>query len=135
MNGSSAPPSAIRRGSPPGNSTTTGCARSTGQHADVWDTCHRLADAVKRWRGDLDAIVYRSRTTPQTSVNFAFFTNDAFEVQSWALADRTDSRTDLVPDNGFTIGWDYRLSFTGRKSGRRYSIPLSATRSTTFSLH
>ncbi|EUA52325.1 hypothetical protein I553_2511 [Mycobacterium xenopi 4042] len=38
---------------------------STGQHPEVWDTCHRLADAVKRWWSDLDAIVYRPRTTPR----------------------------------------------------------------------
>jgi hypothetical protein len=40
-----------------------------------------------------------------------------------------------VLHNGFTIGWDYRLSFTGCKCGRRYSIPLSATGSTTICLH
>jgi hypothetical protein len=37
---------------------------STGQHADVWATCHRLVDAARRWWIDIDAIVYRSRTTP-----------------------------------------------------------------------
>ena len=79
---------------------------STGQHPDVWDTCHRLADAVKRWWTDVDAIVYRSRTTPETSANFAFFADDGFDVESWALADRTDVLTDLVLHNGFTIGWD-----------------------------
>lgn len=79
---------------------------STGQHRDVWDTCHRLADAVKRWWTDIDAIVYRSRTTPETSVNFAFFANDGFELESWALSDRTDVLADLVLHNGFTIGWD-----------------------------
>ena len=45
---------------------------NTGQHPDVWDTCHRLADAVKRWwpaPDALDALVYRPRTTPETSVN------------------------------------------------------------------
>lgn len=81
---------------------------STGQHAaGVWETCHQLADAVKRWWSDLDAIVYRSRTTPQTSANFAFFANDAFDMQSWPLAERTDTLTDLVLHNGFTIGWEF----------------------------
>ena len=79
---------------------------STGQHADVWETCHRLADAARRWWSDLDAIVYRSRTTPQTSANFAFFADDAFNIQSSELADRADILTDLVLRNGFTIGWD-----------------------------
>ena len=55
---------------------------STGQHAEVWSTCHRLADAARRWWTELEAIVYRSRTTPTTSANFAFFTADAFPVES-----------------------------------------------------
>ena len=79
---------------------------STGQHAAVWATCHRLADAARRWWSDLDAIVYRSRTTPETSANYAFFTADAFAVESWVLADRTDVLTDLVLRHGFTVGWD-----------------------------
>ncbi|HTY31268.1 RES domain-containing protein [Mycobacterium sp.] len=79
---------------------------STGQHAQVWDTCHRLADAARRWWDQLDAIVYRSRTTPTTSTNFAFFANNAFAIESWPLADRTDILTDLVLRNGFTIGWE-----------------------------
>jgi hypothetical protein len=79
---------------------------STGQHAAVWDTCHRLADAVKRWWDDLDAIVYRSRTTPETSANFAFFADDDFAIESWILADRHDVLTELVLRHGFTVGWD-----------------------------
>ena len=42
---------------------------STGQHPDVWATCHRLVDAARRWWTDIDAILYRSRTTPESSVN------------------------------------------------------------------
>jgi hypothetical protein len=79
---------------------------STGQHAAVWDTCHRLADAARRWWTDLDAIVYRSRTTPDTSFNMAFFAVDAFAIRSWKLADRTDILTDLVLRHGFTVSWD-----------------------------
>jgi hypothetical protein len=79
---------------------------STGQHPDVWDTCHRLADAVRRWWSDLDAVVYRSRTTPETSANFAFFTDEAFAIESWRLEDRIDMLTDLVLRHGFTMGWD-----------------------------
>lgn len=79
---------------------------STGQHPDVWNTCHRLADAVKHWWTEIDAIVYRSRTSPQTSANFAFFSDDKFDIESWALTDRTDILTDLVLHRGFTIGWD-----------------------------
>jgi RES domain len=79
---------------------------STGQHPDVWDTCHRLADAVKRWWTEIDAIVYRSRTTPETSVNFAFFGDDGFDADNWVLEDRVDVLTDLVLHGDFTVGWD-----------------------------
>ncbi|ORX20422.1 hypothetical protein AWC32_06165 [Mycobacterium xenopi] len=79
---------------------------STGQHPEVWDTCHRLADAVKRWWSDLDAIVYRPRTTPETSANFAFFALDAFSPESWPLAERADVLIELVLRHGFTVSWD-----------------------------
>ncbi len=79
---------------------------STGQHPEVWQTCHRLADAVRRWWSELDPIVYRSRTTPTASVNFAFFAVDAFGIESWTLRERADVLTDLVLHHGFTTGWD-----------------------------
>ncbi|ORB12698.1 hypothetical protein BST37_15560 [Mycobacterium noviomagense] len=78
---------------------------STGQHPDVWDTCHRLADAVRRWWSDLDAIVYRPRTTPKTSANFAFFAPDAFTTESCPLAERADVLVALVLRHGFTVSW------------------------------
>jgi RES domain len=79
---------------------------STGMHAAVWTTCHRLADAARRWWPDLDAIVYRSRTTPETSANFAFFASDPFAIDSRTLAERTDILANLVLRQGFTVGWD-----------------------------
>jgi hypothetical protein len=78
---------------------------STGRHPDVWDTCHRLADAVRRWWSDLDAVVYRPRTTPETSANFAFFALDGFTPKSWPLAERTDVLVALVLRHGFTLSW------------------------------
>src|SRR6202000_2234506 len=63
---------------------------NTGQHPDVWATCHRLADAVKRWwpaPHALDALVYRPRTTPETSINYAFFALEPFTHESWSLAE------------------------------------------------
>lgn len=78
---------------------------STGQHTDVWASCHRLADAARRWWPDLDAIMYRSRTTPEESVNVAFFAVDACTVESWPLAGRDDVLFDLVLRHDFTIGW------------------------------
>jgi len=81
---------------------------NTGQHPDVWDTCHRLVDAVKLWWPEpdaLDALVYRPRTTPETSVNYAFFALDAFSTESWPLGERADVLTNLVLHHGFTVGW------------------------------
>lgn len=81
---------------------------NTGQHDDVWTTCHRLADAVRRWwpsTDALDAIVYRPRTTPETSINYAFFALEPFTFESWPLAVRTDVLTELILRHGFTVGW------------------------------
>ena len=81
---------------------------NTGQHPDVWATCHRLADAVKRWWPEpdaLDAVVYRPRTTPETSINYAFFALEPFTYESWPLAERADVLTDLVLRHSFTVGW------------------------------
>jgi len=79
---------------------------STGQHPDVWATCHRLVDAARRWWTDIDAIVYRSRTTPESSLNYAFFGDEGFDVESWPLGERIDILTTLVLHQGFTINWD-----------------------------
>lgn len=75
---------------------------STGQHPQVWTTCQRLADSARHWWPDLDAIVYRSRTTPENSANYAFFGTAAFTVESWPLAERVDVLADLVLRHGFT---------------------------------
>jgi hypothetical protein len=82
---------------------------NTGQHPDVWDTCHRLADAVKRWWPEpdaLDAVVYRPRTTPETSINYAFFALEPLTYESWPLAERSGVLTDLVLRYSFTVGWE-----------------------------
>jgi hypothetical protein len=79
---------------------------STGQHRDVWATCHRLVDAVRRWWPDIDAIVYRSRTTPESSMNYALFTDDGFDIESWRLGKRIGVLTGLVLHEGFTVNWD-----------------------------
>ena len=72
----------------------------------MWDTCHRLAGATRRWWSDIDAIVYRSRTTPESSLNFAFFDSAGFDITSSPLGDRVDVLSDLVLHNGFTVRWD-----------------------------
>jgi hypothetical protein len=84
---------------------------STGRQDDVWATCHRLADAVKRWwpaDDALDAIVYRPRTTPETSINYAFFALEPFTYESWPLAKRPDVLNDLIVQHRFTVGWPLR---------------------------
>jgi hypothetical protein len=80
---------------------------STGLHSDVWATCHRLVDAARRWWTDIDAIVYRSRTTPESSLNYAFFGDGGFEIESWPLGERIDMLADLVLYEGFTVNWDF----------------------------
>jgi hypothetical protein len=80
---------------------------STGQKMRVWQKCQQLADAARRWWPDLDAIVYRSRTTPETSTNYAFFSHEAFAAESRMLADRTDIINDLVLRHGFTVNWKF----------------------------
>ena len=79
---------------------------STGQHATVWSTGHQLADRARAWWDDLDGIVYRSRTTPATSANLAFFAADGFDIESWMLQERPDVLTDLILRHGFTVDWD-----------------------------
>jgi hypothetical protein len=54
----------------------------------------------------LDALVYRPRTTPETSLNYAFFAIDPFEAESWPLVERVDVLTNLVLHHGFTVGWE-----------------------------
>ena len=61
---------------------------------------------ARRWWTDIDAIVYRSRTTPESSLNYAFFRDEGFEVEAWPLGERIDVLTDLVLHQGFTINWD-----------------------------
>jgi hypothetical protein len=79
---------------------------STGQHESVWTTCQGLVDAARVWWPDLDAIVYRSRTTPSVSANYAFFGLDGLTHESWPLAQRPDVLVDLVLRNGFTVDWE-----------------------------
>lgn len=79
---------------------------STGQHDAVWDTCQRLVDAARRWWPDLAAIVYRSRTTPEHSANYAVFSQHHFRLRAWPLAERTDVLTELILRHGFTVNWE-----------------------------
>ena len=77
---------------------------STGRESSVLDAAHRLVDACRGWWLDLDGLVYRSRTTPETSVNLAFFSLDPFEAESTPLADSPGELVELVLEHGFTVG-------------------------------
>lgn len=79
---------------------------STGQHDAVWTTSQQLADAARRWWPDLAAIVYRSRTTPQQSTNYAFFAHRPFRTRVWRLADRVDVLSELILHHRFTFNWE-----------------------------
>ena len=80
---------------------------STSHEANVQDVCHRLADALRRWWPDLDGIASRSRTTPATSYNVAFFATDAFAVESRALGTCRDELDDLILHHHFTVDFAY----------------------------
>jgi hypothetical protein len=47
------------------------------------------------------------RTTPEPSLNWAFFGLDGFEVESWPVGERIDVLTALVLRDGFTVNWDF----------------------------
>jgi hypothetical protein len=79
---------------------------STGQVDEIWATCHRLADSARKWWKQLDAIVYGSRTAPESSANFAFFGTDAFAIETWSVARRADILTELVLRHRFRVRWD-----------------------------
>ncbi len=80
---------------------------STSHEPDVWQACHRLADAARTWWPDLDGIVYRSRTTPATSINVAFWSNEGFDFEAEQLQACSAELDDLVLHDHFTVDFDY----------------------------
>lgn len=80
---------------------------NTGYEPVVWDACHRLADAVRGWWPTLDGIVYRSRTTPASSADVAFFSSDAVGIDAWELRTCRDDLDDLVLHHHFTVDFEY----------------------------
>lgn len=74
---------------------------------EVWDACHRLADAVRDWWPDLDGIQFRSRTTPQASTNLAFFDVAGLAADSWPLQTCVDELDELILRHQFTVGFTY----------------------------
>jgi hypothetical protein len=80
---------------------------STGHEPQVWAACQELVAAARGWWPTLDALLYRPRTTPQSSVNMAFFATDCFTVTSRRLQDSRDVLDELVLLQQFTIGFAY----------------------------
>jgi hypothetical protein len=81
---------------------------NTSHDPIVWDACHRLTDSVQSWwPADIDGIVYRSRTTPQTSLSLAFFSLGGLQPTSWALSTRTADLDELILNHDFTVAFPY----------------------------
>lgn len=80
---------------------------STSHEPRVWKAGHRLADAARTWWPDLDGIVYRSRTTPATSANVAFWSIDGFAVEAQELQACPAELDDLVLHHHFTVDFEY----------------------------
>lgn len=80
---------------------------STSHEHDIWTACHDLADLVTGWWDQVDGIVFRSRTTPQTSSNVVFWSTDRLAVIGQQLSDCAADLDDLILHHGFTVDFDY----------------------------
>lgn len=76
---------------------------STGHERDIWDACHHLVDAIRRWWPDLDGIVYRSRTTPESSANLAFWSTNGLDAHDRILRTCGTELDDLVLRHHLTV--------------------------------
>jgi hypothetical protein len=80
---------------------------STSREVDVLRACHRLSAAARMWWPDLDGLLYRSRTTPETSANLAFFSLVAMGAAGHPLRSCVAELDELVLLHGFTVGFSY----------------------------
>ena len=80
---------------------------STGREVEVRRACHQLLRAARAWWPDLDALVYRSRTTPETSSNLAFFSLDAVTAIGRPLRTCVPELDELVLLHRFTVGFNW----------------------------
>ena len=80
---------------------------STGRETEILEACHRLADSCRAWWDEIEGVVYRSRTTPESSVNLAFFDSSKFRITSRQLKSCGNELDDLVLRQEFTVGFDY----------------------------
>jgi hypothetical protein len=81
---------------------------STSRADPWWDAAHRLTDAARQWWGDhVEGIVYRSRTTPETSTNLAFFAHAPLAGVSVPLDASVGLLDRLVLARAFTVDFAY----------------------------
>ncbi len=81
---------------------------NTARDAETWSACQVLGDRLRDWLPQLDAIVYRSRTTPETSANIAWHRPGALRVvRSARLRDQPELVDRLVIADGFTVDFDW----------------------------
>jgi RES domain-containing protein len=78
---------------------------STGREKHVQAACRRLVDCCRGWWDELDGVVYRSRTTPESSANLAFFDSAPFRITSRRLDSCSAELDDLILRHEFTIGF------------------------------
>ena len=78
---------------------------NTSRAPGVWAASQRLADLVHEWFGErCDGIVYRARTTPQSSANLAFFGHAPLAaVTLGTLVEQPDLLARSVVSDGFAI--------------------------------
>jgi hypothetical protein len=81
---------------------------STGRSPDVWSAAQRLSDLVHDWYGErCHGIAYRSRTTPQTSGNLAWWASAPVTLTDLGrLREQDDLLVTAILAQGFTVeGW------------------------------
>ncbi|MGH9004845.1 MAG: RES domain-containing protein, partial [Acidimicrobiia bacterium] len=77
---------------------------STGHEPEIREAAQQLSDLVRRWWGEsVHGIAYRPRTTPETSVNVAFFEHAPLRGRSVRLDRARRLGDQLVVRYGFTI--------------------------------
>jgi hypothetical protein len=78
---------------------------STAREPTVWESAQELTDRAARWWGpDVHALVYRPRTTPETSANVALYRHASLDCTSAPFHACTDLLDELRL-RGFTIDW------------------------------
>lgn len=80
---------------------------STSYERGVVANAQRLTDAAVSWWGErVQGIAYRSHTTPESSLNLAFFEWTPLEAEARRFADAGDLLDELIVAHGFTVGVD-----------------------------